>query len=799
MAMFEPGQQDYITKLNYLAGLVDLAQGDKGWSPQIVTVIDGDKVVLQILDWIGGAGTKPASGQFLGDGELVTDIEDAVDVRGGPGGPGPSNVLTIGSVTEGPADATITGTSPSQVLNLVIPKGDKGDSGDSGDDGDAATLTVGTVSTGAPGTNVIINNSGTSSAAVLDFTIPRGDKGDKGDEGDKGDKGDSGDAATITVGTVTTGAPGTDAIVTNVGTSSAAIFDITIPRGDPGEGSGDVASVNGVMPDEGGNVELDPSDIGAIEEAPIDGKDYARKDGDWVEIEPGVFSWNDLEDKPAFIGAGATTADARSAIGAGTSDFDGDYNNLSNKPTIPAAQQQTDWNAVSGIMSIANKPSVIAAGADQAAARIAISAASTSDLASKQDTLVSETNIKSINGESVLGSGDLSVSGVPTGSVIFSVSELEAPDFLPCNGLLALSSSYPTLSDLINAPVLANTLTSVSTLNSFGSNRMCVSKDGLSVYTVSATSPYLRGASINASTGALTAYSNPSGLVSGIGSNEVFTNEDGTLVLCHSSSDVYIYQRSGSTLTSYTSLSISNINDVTTDEYLTYIAVAHAMGIRIFKRTGATLNELTLPSSVSGTAHNTINFTGNGKFLLMSKTGVTRFNYCVRNGDTFSELTAVPTQPSSGLSQICSSYTGNAILGHDGMTNNNKIWLAASGDQLLSMNSPPTITNNSVNYVKISRSGNLISLALASSPWAIVLKWDGLVWSSNLITSAIGSAISRSVTPVREGVMILVNNNSGNTQTIRNTSSYDHTSQFPLPTQASKTTGIVTTQAYIKT
>lgn len=34
----------------------------------------------------------------------------------------------------------------------------------------------------------------------------------------------------------------------------------------------------------------------------------------------------------------------------------GSYGDLSNKPTIPAAQVQTDWNAASGISSIANKP-----------------------------------------------------------------------------------------------------------------------------------------------------------------------------------------------------------------------------------------------------------------------------------------------------------------------------------------------------------------------------------------------------------------------------------------------------------
>ena len=38
--------------------------------------------------------------------------------------------------------------------------------------------------------------------------------------------------------------------------------------------------------------------------------------------------------------------------------FDGDYNSLSNKPTIPAAQINADWNASSGLGVILNKPAV---------------------------------------------------------------------------------------------------------------------------------------------------------------------------------------------------------------------------------------------------------------------------------------------------------------------------------------------------------------------------------------------------------------------------------------------------------
>lgn len=51
------------------------------------------------------------------------------------------------------------------------------------------------------------------------------------------DSGGSG-GATIQVGTVTTGAPGTDVVIVNSGTTTDAVFDFTIPRGDPGADGG---------------------------------------------------------------------------------------------------------------------------------------------------------------------------------------------------------------------------------------------------------------------------------------------------------------------------------------------------------------------------------------------------------------------------------------------------------------------------------------------------------------------------------------------------------------------------------
>lgn len=88
-------------------------------------------------------------------------------------------------------------------------------------------------------------------ASAYDLAVEEGFEGSESEwleslNGEDGEDGDPGAAATIAVGTVTTLAPGSSATVTNVGTSAAAIFDIAIPRGNPGadgDGSGDMVAV----------------------------------------------------------------------------------------------------------------------------------------------------------------------------------------------------------------------------------------------------------------------------------------------------------------------------------------------------------------------------------------------------------------------------------------------------------------------------------------------------------------------------------------------------------------------------
>jgi hypothetical protein len=184
--------------------------------------------------------------------------------KGDPGTPGINATMSAGTTTTGlpgtNASVTNSGTSTNAVWNFTIPRGAQGSQGLAGQDstvpgpagpkgdvgpastvpgpqgnpGTAATISIGTVSTGAAGTSASVSNAGTISAAVLNFTIPRGDIGATGTAGTNGSNGSNGSAATVTVGTVSTGAPGSSATVTNTGTSNAAVLNFSIPAGQTG-------------------------------------------------------------------------------------------------------------------------------------------------------------------------------------------------------------------------------------------------------------------------------------------------------------------------------------------------------------------------------------------------------------------------------------------------------------------------------------------------------------------------------------------------------------------------------------
>lgn len=304
-------QGDLVRHTNVLQVLVPKSLSGSATWPTVPSAVEQ---VLQQLEELNQHPPYPGDGGYwmvwdLDAGAYVESQLPLPPVAEGPAGK--DATITVGETITGqpgtPASVVNTGTESAAVLNFTIPQGQQGNPGA------AATVEVGETVTGDPGTEASVENVGTSSAAVLRFTIPSGatgatpdisvevtglpggseptvdvsgtpeapvislgipagQQGDPGNPGQtpnitigtvetlpagsdvtasitgqtpnlalnlgipKGQQGDPGQAATVTVGTTTTGAPGSQASVINSGTESAAVLDFTLPAGETGAG-----------------------------------------------------------------------------------------------------------------------------------------------------------------------------------------------------------------------------------------------------------------------------------------------------------------------------------------------------------------------------------------------------------------------------------------------------------------------------------------------------------------------------------------------------------------------------------
>ena len=384
----------------------------------------------------------------------------------------------------------------------------------------AATISVGTTTTWEPWTDASVTNSGTSSAAVFNFTIPQGAKWDTGatgatwatwakinsasfswddmvfwltdsstvtltwakttltwPQGEQWIQGiqwpqwetwATGTAATITVWSTTTWAAWSSASVTNSWTSSAAVLDFTIPKGDKGDkwdtgntwatGNG-IASVTSSKSWKVTTVTITETDWDSTSFQVSDGNDWEWA---WDVLWPSssvngnvvLFdgtSWKLIKDSWKTIPATASDVNALPdstkywasiSVSVDTTDYkitttlkDQDWNTLGTAQTIdlPLESVVVSWSydsvnkkvvltlengntiefsvadLVSWLQSEITSSNKLDADLvdDSTSTNKFVTASDKTTWSWKQDALVSGTNIKTVNGTSILWSWDI--------------------------------------------------------------------------------------------------------------------------------------------------------------------------------------------------------------------------------------------------------------------------------------------------------------------------------------------------------------------------------------------------------
>lgn len=474
-------------------GLLDQALTiGSGWAPAIKVIADGaEREVLEIYDWIGGTGVKPAAG-FVGSTGIVPTADEAINVKGTAGNDGSSfTVSEVGLFADRDdfdgmsAGFSYLATDTALLYIRIGPsgwsdgvpfgKGDKGDTGDrgatgsKGDTGErgpigltgpANNLTVGTVNTAPAGGVAAATITGTTPNQILNLTIPQGPKGDKGEKGEKG----------------------LDGI--GAGDMLAAVYDPT--------NSGSVLHADAVpwegienLPTDIMHASVyDPTNTGVVVQAA-----YA--------IEAGEVAWTNVSYKPVVIAAGLTVSEAKSVI-----DLE-NVNNTSDADKPISSAQAAALLAKANVTDLANKVDVVPGMGlstedftpTEKAKLATIATGATENFSNstllnranhtgeqgidtitnlqtildvKQDVLVSGDNIKSINGQSIVGTGDLIIgsSSAAIGDLYFGTDMPTTGIWLPTDATY-LQASYPSLfAKLGHQPNPANTVWSLRTVPS---------------------------------------------------------------------------------------------------------------------------------------------------------------------------------------------------------------------------------------------------------------------------------------------------------------------------------------------
>ena len=162
---------------------IDMSPGGGGQEsvPKRISALEND----------AGYISEEKAGEILAEYPKTAEVEDIINVAvekiaAGKDGKDGENGRDGLSAYETAVENGFEGSEAEWLDSL------RGAAGESGVPGKAATIRTGTVTTGAPGTEAVVENVGTEEDAILNFVIPRGERGEPGRPGTSGGGGGGG-------------------------------------------------------------------------------------------------------------------------------------------------------------------------------------------------------------------------------------------------------------------------------------------------------------------------------------------------------------------------------------------------------------------------------------------------------------------------------------------------------------------------------------------------------------------------------------------------------------------------------
>ena len=321
---------------------------------------------------------------------------------------GTFTTFTVTNGTNGAAGATgETGPQgPQGETGATGPQGPQGLPGAQGETGNGIASIAKTNTADNVDTYTITFTDGTSTT----FTVTNGAQGPQGETGPQGPEGVGVPQTLSIVGTSLTISDGNTVEIPTVGgTNGLSAYEVWLEQGHTGTVDDFLDSLKGAQGEQG-PIGLQgpqgeqgpagpqgpqgpqgpegPAGVGIAQTLTLDGNNLSISDGNSVTLPEGFSgNYNDLTNKPE-IPAAQVNADWNATSGvekilnkpdlaavATSGDYDdltntpnlatvattGSYNDLTNKPEIPAAQVNADWNATSGVEEILNKPTNVSA------------------------------------------------------------------------------------------------------------------------------------------------------------------------------------------------------------------------------------------------------------------------------------------------------------------------------------------------------------------------------------------------------------------------------------------------------